>query len=84
MKTKNDNQKTIHQRVEHTMRNPWLLLGVVSLMGVAMLKLDDHYNNVFRQAYAQGFGLIGAYMREETARMPVDFGTHRTTSISSF
>lgn len=38
---------------------------------------------MMREVYAQGFGLIGMYMREETARMPVNFGLNvRVTTIS--
>jgi len=85
MKTKSkQSDHSIHQRVEHFFRSRVLLVGVLGFMALATVKSDSRLIGMMREAYAQGFGLIGAYMREETARMPVNFGNNiRVTTISS-
>ena len=45
------------------------------LLIVAMAKTDGRFFGMLRQAYAQGFGLVGQYMREETTRVPITFET---------
>ena len=86
MKTKTINpvslKKPFHLHVEHFFRMRICLLIVVSLLMVAILRADSKLLGMAREAYAEGFGLIGAYMREETARMPATFATVRTPTIS--
>ncbi|HUS26754.1 MAG TPA: hypothetical protein VMY99_05405 [Nevskiaceae bacterium] len=77
------NKKTIHQKVEHFFRSQACLYVVLGLLTVAILKTDSKLVGMMRDAYNQGFGLIGTYMREETTRMPVSFGiTQRAPTIS--
>jgi hypothetical protein len=45
----------------------------MALVMVAVLKTDGRVMGLVRQAYAEGFGLVGQYMREETTRVPVTF-----------
>ena len=84
MKTNNQkDNRTIHQRVEHFFRSRACLAVILTFMAVAILKADSRVMGMMRQVYAQGFGLIGMYMREETTRMPVNFGISiRSTTIS--
>jgi hypothetical protein len=82
MKNKN-NTHSIHQRVEHFFRSRACLAVVLAFMALAVLKTDGKLISMMRQAYGEGFGLIGMYMREETTRMPVSFGNGiRVTTIS--
>jgi hypothetical protein len=74
MKT-NIQQRSIHQRIEHFCRNRFVLGSVLTLLTLAIVKVDSDLLKVMRQAYAEGFGLIGMYMREETTRTPVSFET---------
>jgi hypothetical protein len=83
MKTKTTNNHSIHQRVEHFFRSRVCLAVILSFLALAVLKTDSRLVGMMREMYAQGFGMIGMYMREETARMPVNFGTNvRITTIS--
>jgi hypothetical protein len=83
MKTNITNDHSIHQRVEHFFRSRACLLVILGFMALAVLKTDSKLIGMMREMYAQGFGMIGMYMREETARMPVNFGTNvRITTIS--
>ena len=84
MKIKNkQNDHTIHQRVERFFRSRACLVAILSFMAFAIVKADSRVVGMVRQAYAQGFGMVGTYMREETARTPVDVGMNtRTITIS--
>jgi len=83
MKTKTSSIVTIHQRVERLGRHPVCLCAILACLLLAILKADSHLVGMMRQMYAQGFGLIGAYMREEPTRTPLDFGNQiRITSTS--
>jgi hypothetical protein len=73
MKTKNQNQRPFHLHVEYFFRERYCLGIVLGLLLVAMIKTDGRVFGLVRQAYAQGFGIVGQYMREETARVPVTF-----------
>ncbi len=46
---------------------------VLALLTVALLKTDARLMGLMREAYAQGYGIVGQYMREETTRVPVTF-----------
>jgi hypothetical protein len=84
MKTnKKQNGHSIHQRVEHFFRSRGVLVAVLTLMALGVICADRRLIKVVHQAYAEGFGLVGAYMREETTRMPMNFGTSvRVATIS--
>ncbi len=54
----------------------------VALVLFCLCKFDSRLTAVFRQAYSQGFGIIGTYMREgEMMRSPIDLGS--TTRIQT-
>jgi len=74
MKMKNKNQpKPFHLHLDYFFRKQYCLVGMMALLMLAVLKTDGRVMSVWRQAYTQGFGMVGQYMREETTRMPVSF-----------
>ncbi|HSX17121.1 MAG TPA: hypothetical protein VLH86_03415 [Patescibacteria group bacterium] len=82
MKNKKD-QKPFHLHIEYFFRKQYCVLAVLSLMMLALLKTDGKLMGVMREAYAQGFGVVGQFMREETTRVPVTFDiTGRVPTIS--
>lgn len=81
-KQHNHRKKPFHLHVEHALRMPALVIGVVGFLMVAILKSDSKLMGMVREAYVEGYGTVGAYMREETVRTPATFGTIRTNTIS--
>jgi hypothetical protein len=76
MKTNKKQQKHVrpfHLHVEYFFRKQYCVLIVMAFMMFAVLKTEGRVLGLVRQAYAEGFGLVGQYMREETTRMPVTF-----------
>jgi hypothetical protein len=71
MKKKFTTPKPFHLHLEHFFRKQYCVLAVLLLMMFAVVKSDGRIIN--RQAYAQGFGIVGQYMREETTRVPITF-----------
>jgi len=72
MKTKKY-QKPFHLHLEYFFRKQYCLLAVLTLMCIALFKTDGRLLGVMREAYAQGFGIVGQFMREETTRVPITF-----------
>lgn len=66
-------QKPFHLHLEYFFRKQYCVLAVLALLMIAVVKTDGKIINLWRQAYAQGFGMVGQYMREETTRMPISF-----------
>ena len=66
-------QKPFHLHLEYFFRKQYCVVAVLMLMMLALLRTDGKMMNVMREAYAQGFGVVGQFMREETTRMPVTF-----------
>ena len=75
-------QKPLHLHIEHFFRMKSLLAVVSALMMVAILKADSKMMGMFREAYAQGYGQVGSYMREETVRSPLTIALPRPHTIS--
>jgi len=74
MKIKNSKTKDEIHTLERFLRHPGLMMSVMSLLIFGMVHLDARTLASMRQAYIQGFGVLGAYMREnEPVRSP-DFG----------
>jgi len=74
MKTKtNILQKPLHLHLEHFFRKQYCMIAVIILVLFAVIKSDGRVLSLWRQAYAQGFGIVGQYMREETTRVPISF-----------
>lgn len=46
---------------------------MLGLLMIAVIKSDGRVMGLMRDAYAQGYGIVGQYMREETTRAPVSF-----------
>lgn len=82
MKT-NTKDRPFHLHVEYFFRQQYCLLAMLALMLVAMAKTDGRFFGLVRQAYAQGFGIVGQYMREETTRVPVTFNNVAKLPTSS-
>jgi hypothetical protein len=76
-------KKPFHLHVENFFRMQACLGVVLGLFMVAIIKSDSKLMGMIREAYADGYGLIGSYMREETVRTPVTVATIRTTNTSS-
>jgi hypothetical protein len=70
MKTENT---PFHLTIEYFFRHQYCLLLMLSLLLLAIIKTDGKVLGLMREAYAQGFGMVGQYMREETTRVPVTF-----------
>ena len=84
MKTKNQpkHKKPIHLHIEHISRAKSLLIIFVGLMMIAIAKTDSKLLGMMREAYAQGYGQVGSYMREETVRSPLTIALPRIPTIS--
>lgn len=81
---KNKNNHSIHQRVEHFFRKPLCLYGVLGFVALGVSRADGRMLSSLHQAYVQGFGTLGIYLREEPTRLPVNFGTNiRIVNTSS-
>jgi len=50
---------------------------------IAIVKSDGRMLGIMREAYTHGFGMIGAYLREETTRTPITFEIARVPTTSS-
>lgn len=85
MNNKNNqkHEKPFHLHVEYFFRKQYCLVAVLALMLVALIKVDGSTLTLVRDAYAEGFGIVGQYMREETSRSAdsVSIGL-RTPTIS--
>ncbi|HEY5806183.1 MAG TPA: hypothetical protein VIS56_02235 [Candidatus Saccharimonadales bacterium] len=83
MKTKNKNTRPFHLSVEYFFRHPYLLLAMLGLLSVAITKSDGKLIGMMRDAYAQGYGMIGTYLREETTRTPITVAISRIPTVTS-
>lgn len=75
MKTniKQHTKRPFHLHVEYFFRKQYCLLFMLGLLLVAIVKTEGRLMGLMRDAYAQGYGIVGQYMREETTRVPVSF-----------
>lgn len=71
--TKKHHDRPFHLHLEYFFREQYCVLAAIALLMIAIIKTDGRVLSMMREAYAQGFGLVGQYMREETTRMPVSF-----------
>jgi hypothetical protein len=76
-------KQPIHLHLEYFFRTQYCLLFVLGLLMLAMLKSDGRLVSLMREAYAQGYGIVGQYMREETTRVPVTFDIGARTATYS-
>lgn len=76
-------QTPIHLRVEYFFRKRYCLLAVLALMSVAIIKSDGKFLGLMRDAYNHGYGMIGAYLREEPVRTPLNVVIARIPAIAS-
>lgn len=83
MKTKNKTDRPFHLHVEYFFRNQYFLLGVMLLLTVAITKSDGKFLGLMRDAYNHGYGMIGAYLREEPVRTPLTVAIARIPGITS-
>jgi hypothetical protein len=82
MKTNKTPNHPFHLHVEYFFRKRFCLLVVLALLGLAIIKSDGKMLGLMREAYAHGFGMIGAYLREETARTPITIEVARIPTIT--
>jgi ATP-dependent Clp protease adapter protein ClpS len=76
MKTKTSHKKQghpFHLHLERFFRKQYCLYFVSSLLLLAFIKSDGRAMMLMRDAYAQGYGVVGQYMREETTRVATNF-----------
>jgi hypothetical protein len=66
-------ERPFHLHLEYFFRHQYFLLAMMGLVLLAVIKTDGRVITMLRQAYAQGFGIVGQYMREETTRVPITF-----------
>ena len=76
-------KRPIHLHVEYFFRKPVCLLAVMVLMSLAIVKSDGKFLGIMRDAYNHGYGMIGAYLREEPVRTPLTLMVARIPGISS-
>jgi hypothetical protein len=83
MKTKSHKTRNEIHTLERFLRKRSLMIGVMSLLLFGMSHLDERTLITMRQAYVQGFGMLGGYLREnEPVRSP-NFGfQNRNFTIS--
>ncbi|HEV2403268.1 MAG TPA: hypothetical protein VGS08_03645 [Candidatus Saccharimonadales bacterium] len=75
--------KTIPQLIEDASCSRLLVCIVLCLLLGGLIKIDSTLLRVLRQSYASGFGLVGAYMREEPSRISSSVGSEiRMVTIS--
>lgn len=86
MKTKGRKTKTrqpLHLNIEHFFRKRYCVYAMLLLLGIAIFKSDGKFLGMMRDAYNHGYGMIGAYMREETVRTPISVMVARIPSVTS-
>lgn len=76
-------RRPVHLHIEYFFRNRYCLLAVLALMSVAIVKSDGKFLGLMRDAYNHGYGMIGAYLREEPVRTPLTVMIARIPGISS-
>ena len=78
---KHKHHRPFHLHLEYFFRERYLLLAAMAIFSVAIVRSDGKALGIMRDAYAEGFGMIGQYLREETARDPasIDIGTRMPT-----
>ncbi len=83
MKTKTKQHHPFHLHLERFFRKQYCLYFVLALLMLAIVKSDGRLMGLMRDAYAQGYGIVGQYMREETTRVPVSFDIGMRTAHHS-
>lgn len=85
MKTNTENILTrpFHLHVEYFFRRQYCLLAVLMLMTLAVVKSDGRLMAMMREAYAQSYDNVSAYLREETTRAPITVAIARIPGIAS-
>lgn len=83
MKTNIKKSKPFHLHVEYFFRNQCVLLATMLLLAVAIAKSDGKFLGLMRDAYNHGYGMIGAYLREEPVRTPLTVSIARIPAITS-
>jgi hypothetical protein len=64
-------EKSTHQRVESLLRHRAVIATAVLVLFGALIVSDRRLNNLWQQAYSQGFNWVGAYMHHEHPRHDV-------------
>jgi len=82
MKTKN-HKRPFHLHLEYFFRKQYCMVAVLCLLAIAIIKSDGRMLGIMREAYAHGYGMIGVYLREETARTPITMQVARIPAITS-
>ena len=83
VKTKNTLKRPFHLHVEYFFRKQYCLLIVLLLMTLAVVKSDGRLMAMMREAYAQSYDNVSAYLREETTRTPITVAIARIPGIAS-
>lgn len=76
-------KRPLHLHIEYFFRKPYCLVAVMALMSVAIVKSDGKFLGIMRDAYNHGYGMIGAYLREEPVRTPLTVVVSRIPAITS-
>ena len=75
--------RPLHLHIEYFFRKRVCLVAVMLLMGMAIVKSDGKFLGLMRDAYNHGYGMIGAYLREEPIRTPLNVVIARIPAITS-
>lgn len=84
MKTKQLKKvRSIPETIERISCHRTSISLVLCLLVIGLFKVDGVMLKVLRQSYANGFTLLGTYMREEPTRMPTNVGSEMRTVTTS-
>lgn len=75
--------RPLHLRIEYFFRKRYCLVVVMLLMAIAIVKSDGKFLGLMRDAYNHGYGMIGAYLREEPVRTPLNVVVARIPGIAA-
>jgi hypothetical protein len=70
MKNKKSQKESrpVHLHIEYLFRHQIVLGAMLTLLFVGIIRADIKMISIMRDAYVQGFGTVGQYLREETTR----------------
>lgn len=61
--------KPLHLHIEHKLRHPYMVVGIMALLCVGIIKADHKAMGIVaHDAYMHNFDKVGEYLREETSR----------------
>lgn len=75
-------KKPFHLHLEYFLRTRFILGLVLGLLGIAIVRADNKMLGLLHDAYGEGYGMIGAYLRNETVHPHMSVSIVRIPTIS--